>query len=376
MFELLVFLFLVLLVFFVGSYGGYYLYLRSRVGKPWGFVVDEGFEPSVSVLIPVHNEEKKIEEKLENVSGVVYPREKLEVVVVDDASSDETLSKVKGFNERNPSLNVKIVKQEVHGGKAVALNKALSACSGSVLVVSDADTLWPADALKRALAFLADPVVGAVTGRSVNRVAGESWVTRGEDEYLRFAEVVRLGESKVHSTIRFEGGLCAFRREAFERFDCVSGSDDSGTALEVVQNGFRAVLAPGAVFFTEFPSGFGGKLRVKVRRANQLIGLWVKCFKLLLKGELRLPKSIVIPEFLLFVVDSILFVMLIATAVVGIVVFPFSMFTLLVAILLLGGVVAGRRLFFEIVVDNLILFYALLERLTGKRYVAWKRTDA
>jgi len=305
--------FLCSLFVFSATYLAYYLYIKKGAGKPWNIEVDKDFDPEISILIPVHNEEEKIESKLENLRKILYPKEKMEIIVADDASNDDTINKVKSFMQKNTDLTIKLVRQNTRVGKSAALNKALLASTKSIVVVSDADTTWSPDILQKALPFLADPRVGAVTGRGINENFHETWVTRDEEFYLHLANFIRLGESKIHSTIRFEGGFCAFKRGAFDMFDYETGSDDSGTALKVVSNGYRSILVPDAVFYTIFPSSLFMKFKIKLRRANQLIALWIKCLKLLFEGGFSLPKRIAIPEMALFIFNPIIFLILVTS---------------------------------------------------------------
>jgi len=363
--------FLCSLFIFLVTYLAYFLYLRKYVYKPWNIQIHEKFEPEISILIPIHNEEANIESKLENVENVLYPNEKMEIIVVDDASDDGSVSKIEGFMEKHPSLNIKLVRQNPRAGKSAALNRALKVSTKPIVIVSDADTRWPPDILRKAMPYLADPSVGAVTGRSVNLNVGESWVTRAEESYLHLANFVRVGESKIHSTIRFEGGFCAYKRDAFDHFDCETGSDDSGTALNVVSRGFRTILAPEVIFYTSFPSSLFAKFKVKVRRANQLIGLWVKCLKLLFNGRLSLPKRIAVAEIVLFIFNPIVFLILIASGLALIVTSPFSPLSLAIIFSALSLLVFARRMFIELFISNVILAGGLLSFLFGRRYIAW-----
>jgi len=365
--------FLCSLSIFLVTYLVYFLYLRKFAYKPWNIQIDERFEPEVSILIPVHNEEANIESKLENVESVFYPKEKMEIIVVDDASDDGSVSKIEGFMERRPSLNIRLVRQNPRAGKSAALNRALKVSTKPIVIVSDADTRWPPDILRKAMPYLADPSVGAVTGRSVNLNVGESWVTRAEESYLQLANFVRLGESKIHSTIRFEGGFCAYKRDAFNLFDCETGSDDSGTALNVVSKGFRTILAPEVVFYTSFPTNLLAKFKVKMRRANQLIGLWVKCLKLLFEGRLSLPKRIAVAEIAFFIFNPIVFLILMASGIALIVTSPFSPLSLAIIFSVLSLLVFARRMFIELFINNVILAGGLVTFLFGRRYIAWEK---
>jgi cellulose synthase/poly-beta-1,6-N-acetylglucosamine synthase-like glycosyltransferase len=364
-----------LLLIFCGTYLVYFAYVRNYANRSWKLRIDRNFQPKISILIPVHDEESSIESKLENVKDVSYPRENMEIIVADDASEDKTLAKVDNFLENNPSLNVKIVGQNSRAGKSAALNKALDASTNQIVIVSDADTQWPLDILQKALPYLSDPKIGAVTGRGINLNADESWVTKSESTYLHFASLLRLGESKIHSTIKFEGGFCAYKKNAFKKIDIETGADDSGTALEVVQNGYRSILAPEIIFYTVFPASFASKLRIKARRANQLVSLCVKCFGLLLKGHLVLPKRIAVPEMMLFILNPIILLASIIVGAAAVVLSPFSLFSLVILFLVASLLLFARKIFFEILLDNLILLYALIAFIFGRRYVVWEKCD-
>ena len=363
------------LIIFSFAYIIFYGYLFRKSKQPWNLNVNDTFQPQISILVPVHNEEETVEKKLLNIQAVDYPKEKIELIIADDASEDNTLQRINNTLERDLGLNVMIVKQETNHGKSAALNTALKYVSSSIVIVSDADTLWPSDVLKKALPYLADPTVGAITGQGINKQENESWVTKSEDNYLKITSFVRLGESKLYSTIRFEGGFCAFKREAFEKFDCESGSDDSGTALDVIQHNYRTILAPEVLFYTTFPTGLNGKFKIKTRRANQLIGLWIKSLKLLLRKQLKLPKRIVLPGIFLFIVNPIVFIILSVSCVLTVSIYPLSLLSVFLTVAILGLFIFARNLFVELVVNNLFLFYASISYLFGKRYAAWKKSN-
>ena len=372
--ELIVSLFFLLFALFVGVYGIYYVCVRMWAKKLWGLVIDENFQPKISILIPVHDEEGTIVDKLTNIRSMKYPVENIEIIVADDGSCDHTLQKVENFVKLNPELKIRIVGPNERVGKSVALNRALPFSINDIVIVSDADTQWPEDLLQKTLPYLVDSKVGAVTCGGVNRNMGETWVTKGEDTYLHLTNLIRLGESKLHSTVRFEGGFCAFKKNAFDQFDAETGSDDSGTALEVVQRGYRAIIVPDTVFYTTFPTFFADKLKMKARRATQLISLWIKCSKLLFQRRLLLPKKIAIPEMLLFILSPLILVGLIVTTASVILLSLFSFFT--VGILMFVGclLVLARRAFVEVLVDNFVLFYALLSIVRGRRYTVWEKS--
>ena len=104
--------------------------------------------PTVSLVIPTYNEASVIRQKLENVLQLDYPRDKLEVLVVDSASSDETRSIVNRFaEEHRRAINLALIGQPVRRGKGEAINEALRSIRSEMLVLTDADVSFPSDSL-------------------------------------------------------------------------------------------------------------------------------------------------------------------------------------------------------------------------------------
>jgi cellulose synthase/poly-beta-1,6-N-acetylglucosamine synthase-like glycosyltransferase len=367
--------FFVFLSVFIGVYGGYFTYVALKARQPWSIKIDNTYQPEISILIPVHDEERNIQLKLTNVNSVLYPKQKMEIIIADDASKDRTMNYVKDFVEDNPELNVKIVKQTTHEGKSAALNRALSIATKDLVIVTDADTTWPEDLLQKSMAYLSDPIIGAITCRGENSNNSQSWVTKAEDTYLNYANLMRLGESKVYSTIKFEGGFCAYKKGTFKGFDCETGSDDSGTALEIVQNNYKTILVPEVAFYTRFPANLQGKLKIKMRRATQLMSIWLKCLGLMMRKHLRLPKRIAVPEILMFVFIPWVFLALVATAIAIVILSPLSLLSIAIVTLFCGSLILARRSFLEVMVDNFILVYALVNLSRGQRYAAWEKTS-
>ena len=366
-------LWFVLLAVFAGSYGLYFGYLRIHSKKPWDLRLDEGYEPAVSILVPAHNEAKVIRRKLENLSAVAYPREKLEVFLIDDASSDGTLREVEGFIRDFPDFPLKLVKQSPRSGKAAGLNRALGFVSHDVIVVTDADAFWEKDLLSRGLTYLSDPAVGAVSGRQVAGGLAQSWVAKGETSYLDLISVLRVGESKIHSTIRFEGVFCGFKRACFEEFDR-SGADDSGTALRVVQNGFRAFVVPELAVPSEVPNGLGERIRVKTRRSFHLTGLWVQCLKSLVKGRAGLPKKIAVPEVFISLFDPFVFFVLACVTVMLCALIPVFLIPLVVVLGCLALIPLARSYFVNGVLDQFVILYSIFLYAGRKKITSWEKS--
>jgi len=364
-------LWITLSILFFGTYFTYFVYLKSHASKPWNIQIDRNYQPTVSILIPAHNEERNITSKMENVMKIDYPKDNTEIVLVDDASTDGTLNEAYDFVNTHPDFPLKIVKQTLWKGKSTALNEALKTITHDIVIVTDADASWSSDILLKALPYLSDPKVGAITGRVTPSNIDSNWVTKAEDNYLGLMSMVRLGESKIHSTIRFEGCFCAFKRNSFDEFDTKSGADDSGTALKVIQNNFRAILVPEAVTFVDAPHNLKLRVRTKLRRATHLTELWFHCLVLFIRGSLVMPKRLSVPEILISIFNPIIFILLTCISLIIIIKYPLFIFPTFLVLLIVILIPKIRNFSFEVVLDQFILFYSIILFILKRKIIAW-----
>jgi len=221
-------------------------------------------EPVASILIAAHNEAHHIPAKLENLLSQDYPAEKLEIIVASDGSTDETNALVQNYAGRGVRL---LALPRV--GKAEALNAAVAAATGEVLVFSDANSLLVPGALRALLRPLADPAVGGVAGNQCYLPRGATSLSAdGERSYWNFDRALKQLESRAGNVISATGSLYAIRRELF--LPVPEGvTDDFITSTAVILQGSRLVFAPEAVTFEPIaPSSrleFRRKLRISTR---------------------------------------------------------------------------------------------------------------
>ena len=348
-----------------------YLHMKNLSKKSWPTKIESDYHPKISIIVPMYNEANIVRFKLTNLSRTRYPRDLTEIIVVDSKSSDDTVKIARKFSEEEPQLNLKILVEEERKGKSHALNYALQYCKGDVIVVSDADCFWPTDILEKAIPFLADPAVGAISGPKILLNSDRTWVTRMEESFLESANILRIGESKAGSTAFFEGGFSAFKRQAFDRFDIHgTGSDDCGTVICVIEKNLKAIMVPEARFFSPFPASFRGKINVKLRRANQLLRVFASYFVLLTRGKMKTAKKTLVPNTVLYLISPIAFAVLIILTTFFVLNFPFFL------VLLLLLVIPKVRFYsYEILENNLLLLIAALGILVGKGFSVWNQPD-
>lgn len=355
----------------LGPPGFIFLYMKHKSNASWPTKVDYAYKPSVSIIIPTYNEAAIIGYKLENSSRLTYPKDLLEIVIVDSKSTDNTAKIVKDFSEKEKNLNITLLVEGERKGKAHALNNALAHCKGEIVIISDADCFWPSDILEKALPYLADPSVGAIGGPKILFNSKQTWVTRLEEGYLKSANYLRLGESKAGSTVFFEGGFSAFKKEAFDKFDpYVTGSDDCGTIISVIEKNYRAMLVKEAKFYSSFPATFRGKISIKLRRINQLVRVFSKYLDLLAKRKVKSTKITVIPNTLLYLLSPTAFVIFLVLTVYLVLCYPL----LLISSLLLFSPQV-MFYFYQIFENNILLFVSILAVLFGQKFSVWEQPE-
>src|SRR3954451_18831785 len=148
----------------------------------------DGYLPSVAVIVTAHNEESAIERRLENLRGLDYPPELVELVVTSDASTDRT-------EELAEAAGVRVIRNP-RGGKVAAQDAAVRATDADVVAFSDANATWAPDALRKLVRNLADPEVAYVCGRLRLEAPDGS---NKEGVYWRYELVTREGESRLGS---------------------------------------------------------------------------------------------------------------------------------------------------------------------------------
>lgn len=259
-------LFWIAVFLIVYTYVGFPLTIILR-GLIWGRPYKHGdlsVLPTVSIVIAAYNEAKTISEKLDNLVSLDYPEDKLEIVIASDGSTDGTESIVERYKDRGVKLLVL-----PRSGKAVALNTAVAAASGEILVFSDANSIYKSDAIQELVKPFADPGIGGVAGNQIykrNTVAGSSG--EGERAYWNFDRMLKQFQGKAGNTLAATGAIYAIRRSLFRPIpDGVS--DDFVTSTSVIAQGYRLVFSPEAVAYEPVASTstaeFGRKVRVIVR---------------------------------------------------------------------------------------------------------------
>jgi|CZKS01.1.fsa_nt_gi biofilm PGA synthesis N-glycosyltransferase PgaC len=269
------------------SYLGYpvWLWLRSR-WSPRPVRRNSAATPAVSAVMVVRNEESVIARKLDNLLTLDYPREKLEVVVVSDGSSDRTaailaeyagdpvlptevLGEVSGevsADERTvPRTGVRTLLKPLSQGKAAGLNDAIKLASGDVLLFTDARQSIESGALRLLIENFADPEVGAASGELMLGDPSSGETGQGMGLYWQIEKRIREMESASGSVVGVTGAIYCARRNLVDLLPEGTILDDVLLPMEIVRKGFRVVFDSRARAWDVPYLGKGREFNRKVR---------------------------------------------------------------------------------------------------------------
>lgn len=250
------------------------LALRRRPVKSWPGIEDrwlgtgprvavsggDGSVPGVSLIIPAYDEEDVIAAKVADALALDYPRERLQIVVASDGSTDATA-------ERARDAGADLVLELPPGGKVAALNAAAERAAGELLAFSDANSEWAPGALRRLVEPFADPAVGYVCGQVRFVDAGGSNL---EGAYWHYEMAVREMESVLAGVTAGNGAIYAVRREAYLPL-ATSGSHDLSFPFLLAKRGLRSLYAPEARATEKMVPTMEGEF---ARKRRMMVGLW------------------------------------------------------------------------------------------------------
>lgn len=223
--------------------------------------------PMVTVLIPAYNEADCIAKTIQNKLDQDYPRDKLEIIVVSDGSTDGTDVIVHSFVHKG----VLLLRREGREGKAAALNEAVRHATGEILVFSDANSLFDRNAIRFMVENFTDPEVGYVTGMLCYSGDGASL---GGDAYMRHENRLRSAETRIGSIIGVNGGVDAIRRKLYRDIprELIT---DFVLPLQVIASDLRVIYDPRVISHEaanlEITSEFRMRVRVALRAMQGLV---------------------------------------------------------------------------------------------------------
>ena len=214
---------------------GYYFFLSfiCRIVS-WNKRVKEktnSFHPFITVIIVVHNGEKVIEGRLQNLFGQDYPKDKFEILVASDGSMDATVSLVKKYE----STQTHILDFKEKRGRSLTHNDAMTATKGEIIIFTDADTEFSSDFMKIVASYFENDKIGCVTA-NLSYYSNGSSIAESERYYFQIEKKIREKESQLGVLATASGPAMAIRKKLWQNLEPTDDADFT-TPLDVILQG-------------------------------------------------------------------------------------------------------------------------------------------
>lgn len=263
------------IIFFIAGFAIFY----AMIGYPLTLLVlekilkrkntkDLSYKPFVSVIISAYNEEKVIEKKLENIIATSYPS--YEVIVANDASSDRTVEIVNDFIIRHPDKNIRLNTVKNHLGKTNAQDEAVEVANGHIIVFSDANSMFKADAIDELVSFFTDENIEYVCGSLIYSKDDDIASVVAENSYWDVELLMRKIESEISTIAAGNGAIYAVRKKDYRHYNLVS-SHDYEIPLAAGLNNKRALYNPQAIAVEKAGATTKDEFKRKVRMQRRIL---------------------------------------------------------------------------------------------------------
>jgi len=196
--------------------------------------------PPVTFIITAYNEEATIKSKIENTLSLDYPKDKLQIIIASDASTDATESYVLEYQDEG----VELVRANRRMGKENAQKHAIDRAKGDIIIFSDVATILKPDAIRNIVSNFNDPSIGCVS--SVDKFIDKEGKLSGEGAYVKYEMFLRTLESKVNTLVGLSGSFFASRSGVCKNWR-VDLQSDFNTLLNSIKMGYRGISDPHSV---------------------------------------------------------------------------------------------------------------------------------
>lgn len=244
------------------TYVGYPALMRAWAALRPRLPSSGGIEPRVTLLIVAHNEVTRIQGRLANLLALDYPRDRREILVASDGSTDGTPERARPYEQGG----VRVIPFVARRGKPAVLNELVRQARGEIVVLADARQRFETGALRALVAPFSDPEVGAVSGELVlTENADGTAVGEGVGFYWRYEKLIRWSESRVDSAVGATGAIYAIRRDLFEPIPEDTILDDVLIPMRIARRGYRVLFEARARAFDRAAATAGEEFGRKVR---------------------------------------------------------------------------------------------------------------
>lgn len=215
--------------------------------------------PEVTLLVAAYNESDYVVDKVKNTIAQSYPSDKLKIVFVTDGTTDDSIEKLKSFEQ------VKVYHSDERKGKMAAINRVMPLIKSPITVFTDANAMLNTDAIKSMVEHFVNPKVGVVAGEKQIIKVSENNAEVGEGLYWKYESFLKKLDSELYSTVGAAGELYAIRTSLFQTLEIDTLLDDFVLSLRICSKGYVTAYEPSAKAMETASLNIAEELKRKVR---------------------------------------------------------------------------------------------------------------
>ena len=242
--------------------------------------IDKEYEPSVTIMVVAHNEEKVIGEKLNNLLEMDYPVEKLEFLIASDFSTDKTDEIVERFIAEHPERRIRIHKSVNHYGKTNAQNETQELCDTDILVMTDANAMFEPNAVRELVSYFAADDIAYVCGQLKYMNTEGNKTANSEGFYWKLDLMCRRIESQFQTITAGNGAIYAVRNKDYEKINPIDCHDSMFPVLYALKKK-RAIYNPNAIAYEKAGEVNEDEFKRKVRMNRIILRFILPKFRIL-----------------------------------------------------------------------------------------------
>jgi cellulose synthase/poly-beta-1,6-N-acetylglucosamine synthase-like glycosyltransferase len=238
--------------------------------------------PPITIIIPAHNEEKVIGQKLETLLQSKFPLDRIELLIGADNCKDQTSSIITSYQDRFPDMN--LIEFTERQGKINIVNKLVNKAKHEIIVMTDANVLFDTNTLNELVKHFKNPKIGLVDSRMEHFGLKETGISMAENGYISNEVQTKFGEGKIWGAMMGPfGGCFAFRKVCFQAIPTHFLVDDFYLNMIILQQGYQCINEQNARVFEDVSNEswieFKRKIRISAGNFQNLSRFWTMLFR-------------------------------------------------------------------------------------------------
>jgi cellulose synthase/poly-beta-1,6-N-acetylglucosamine synthase-like glycosyltransferase len=232
--------------------------------KIWKYT-NQNYRPEISILIPIHNEEDIIKQKIESILSSNYPLEKIEIIIYSDASTDGSQEIIKTIAQQHPFI--KFHEHPKRMGKSFVVNQMVQLAKRDIVLLTDANIIFTKDAIQNNVRNYFYPQVGLVASSIENKINNDKDTSLQEKEYVSYENQIKYLEGKIWGNTVAPFGACfSFRKAYYKPIPNHFLVDDFFISTTILKQKQHCILDKDSICF----EGLSGSLAVERQRRRRI----------------------------------------------------------------------------------------------------------